>query len=141
MFMQMRSRRRRGNADDTSRQTPYAKRQVVVTPHGSLTVRATGGSVVRNVRVGPPVAPSFFDRPAGRLLVYGSMLAFCVAFWWLVISLVTAKAAHGADCNVLHGADERHMCRATTQCLKSECEFISKPDLRQVCRIRVEEWC
>jgi hypothetical protein len=43
-----------------------------------------------------------------------------------------------ADCELLKDADERHMCRALTQHLKTECEFIKRPDLRQWCRVRVE---
>jgi len=72
-----------------------------------------------------------------RCLVYGGMLAFCLASWALVIA-GCERVAHGADCSVLHDADERHMCRALAENLKSECEFIKRPDMRQECRIRLE---
>jgi hypothetical protein len=61
------------------------------------------------------------------------ILLFCCGAFGL------ARIAHGADCSVLHDADARHMCRALDGNLKSECEFIKNPDLRQECRIRLEK--
>jgi len=124
---------------------------------GSVRIIADEGSTVSNVRVngkrvdvasGDPDwivinRPGFWDRPAGRCLAYGIMVLLCTAFWvGLGYGLRSCVGtAHAGDCDSLGSADERHLCRATTQCLKSECEFIEKPDLRQVCRVRVKEAC
>jgi hypothetical protein len=68
----------------------------------------------------------------------------CLAVILLLAAAATAacvaleKRAFGGDCNIIRDPDERHMCLAVTQRLKSECEFIKKPDLRQECRIRLE---
>jgi uncharacterized protein YegJ (DUF2314 family) len=121
---------------------------------GSVRIIADEGSTVSNVRVqgkrvdvatGDPDwivvnRPAFWDRPVGRGLAYGLMLAFC-AFVWSCIFAACSRVAHCDDCSTLSSPDERHLCRATTQCLKSECEFIEKPDTRQACRIRVKESC
>lgn len=121
---------------------------------GSVRIIADEGSTVSNViiagkRVDIPDGdpdfcvvhrPGFWDRPAGRCLAYGLMLVFCLAFWALVI-VGCESVAHCGDCDTLKQPDERHLCRATTQCLKSECEFIKDPDARQVCRVRVKERC
>jgi len=70
-----------------------------------------------------------------RCLVYGGMLAFCILVWSLVL-WSGCRVAHCGGCDSLRDPDERHMCRATEQHLKSECEFIKNPDIRQLCRER-----
>lgn len=111
---------------------------------GSVRITADDSSTVKNVRINGErvdVGPlSVWDRPLGRGIVYGLMLAFCV-FVWSCIFAACARVAHCDDCSSLRDRDERHLCRATTACLKSECEFIEKPDMRQVCRIRIKETC
>ena len=102
-------------ADSTSRQSPYAKR-------------------------------------AGRLADAVGLVAIAVAWasFVIVLSVVTAllvgKRAHGGEaapgaaaCSVIRDPDERHMCTAVTQHLRSECEFIRQPDLRELCRVRVDQ--
>ena len=73
-----------------------------------------------------------------RFAVYTAMLAFCIAFWWLVIA-GCCKLAYGSplDCEQVKDPDRRHFCRAVSIPRKSECEFIKNNDLRHECRARV----
>lgn len=56
----------------------------------------------------------------------------------VIVSLMSARAWGGTPalgCEAIKDPDRRHLCRATTGDLPTECEFIRSRDLRAECRV------
>jgi hypothetical protein len=71
-----------------------------------------------------------------------AMIALAVTFG-LLLGLLhpgCVKPAHASslDCEGIHDADQRNLCRAVARGDRSFCEFIKDNDLRHQCRARVK---
>ena len=69
-----------------------------------------------------------------RLIAWGMFTLLLIACW-----LPTGTASASAlDCEGIHDADRRNLCRALAKNDRTYCEFVKNHDLRFECRARVK---